>query len=64
LNPDNGLAAMTFPAASTTRAAPGQLREDDQGAFAERLRRKLGVDAIETVRGRGYRLRAPTPGAS
>ncbi|MFN7870578.1 MAG: hypothetical protein ACK5QQ_00055, partial [Cyanobacteriota bacterium] len=24
-------------------AAPGQLREDDQGAFAERLRRKLGL---------------------
>jgi two-component system OmpR family response regulator len=32
--------------------------------FVGRLRRKLGVDAIETVRGRGYRLRAPTPGAS
>lgn len=27
--------------------------------FVARLRRKLGVDAIETVRGRGYRLRAP-----
>jgi DNA-binding response OmpR family regulator len=29
-----------------------------------RLRRKLGVDAIETVRGRGYRLRAAGAGAS
>ncbi|MBL8807851.1 MAG: response regulator transcription factor [Rhodospirillales bacterium] len=27
--------------------------------FVARLRRKLGIDAIETVRGRGYRLRAP-----
>ena len=32
--------------------------------FVGRLRRKLGVDAIETVRGRGYRLRAPPEGAS
>lgn len=28
--------------------------------FIGRLRRKLGVDVIETVRGQGYRLRAPT----
>jgi len=32
--------------------------------FVGRLRRKLGVDAIETVRGRGYRLRAPVGGPS
>jgi two-component system OmpR family response regulator len=32
--------------------------------FVARLRRKLGVDAIETVRGRGYRLRAAGAGAS
>jgi two-component system OmpR family response regulator len=32
--------------------------------FVARLRRKLGIDAIETVRGRGYRLRAlPADGA-
>ncbi|MCY1285531.1 Transcriptional regulatory protein CusR [compost metagenome] len=27
--------------------------------FVGRLRRKLGVDVIETVRGQGYRLRPP-----
>lgn len=32
--------------------------------FIGRLRRKLGVDVIETVRGHGYRLRAPTDAAS
>jgi two-component system OmpR family response regulator len=29
--------------------------------FVGRLRRKLGIDAIETVRGLGYRLSAPQP---
>lgn len=29
--------------------------------FIGRLRRKLGVDVIETVRGQGYRLRPPAP---
>ena len=27
--------------------------------FVGRLRRKLGIDMIETVRGMGYRMRAP-----
>ena len=27
--------------------------------FIRRIRRKLGVDAIQTVRGLGYRLEAP-----
>lgn len=31
--------------------------------FVGRLRRKLGVDVIETVRGQGYRLRAPANAA-
>ncbi len=31
--------------------------------FIARLRRKLGLDAIETVRGRGYRLRTPPAGS-
>ena len=31
--------------------------------FIGRLRRKLGVDVIETVRGQGYRLRAPADAA-
>ena len=31
--------------------------------FVGRLRRKLGVDVIETVRGLGYRLRPPEHGA-
>jgi len=30
--------------------------------FVGRLRRKLGVDVIETVRGQGYRLRPPAAG--
>ncbi len=30
--------------------------------FVGRLRRKLGADYIETVRGLGYRLKAPEPG--
>ena len=29
--------------------------------FVGRLRRKLGVDVIETVRGQGYRMRPPSP---
>jgi len=32
--------------------------------FIGRLRKKLGVDAIETVRGLGYRLQDPVPGAN
>jgi two-component system, OmpR family, response regulator len=32
--------------------------------FVGRLRRKLGVDVIQTVRGLGYILQAPEPGSS
>ena len=32
--------------------------------FVGRLRKKLGADYIETVRGLGYRLKAPEPGQS